>query len=204
MASEINKPTSALAFGVATVSAAGNEANGDAYMIKQWGDHVLIALIDGLGHGEEAAKAAVAAKDYLSEIFYADLELTMSELHERLIKTRGAVIGLTRVDQAEKRFTFCGVGNIEIKVVSDPPMHPMSIGGIVGMSRVHLKKFEYRYNVLNGLAIYSDGVSSRFELPTNELPLTDPQRLAEEILSKCWNKTDDATVIIALEQQTYG
>lgn len=191
-------------FGVATAPATSNDVCGDANMIRRWDDQLFIAVIDGLGHGEEAAKASATAKRYLGEVFSEDLAEVMLGLDEHLTKTRGAVVGLARVDQAEKKFTFCGVGNIEIKVVSDPPIHPVSTEGVVGMNRIRLKKFEYRYVGLSSFALYSDGISSNFELPASNRPSWEPQKLAEEILLKYWNRVDDATVVVVTWEQDRG
>lgn len=201
MASEMNLSSPGL--GVATVPALLNVVNGDAYLIEQWDKRLFIGLIDGLGHGEEAAKVSTAAKEYLIENFKEDLPQIMRGLHVRLVKTRGAVAGLIRIDQSEKNFCFCGVGNIEVKVLSDPEMHPVSMGGIVGMSGIRVRKFEYRYNSLSSLALYSDGVSGRFELPGNECQPIEAQKLAQEILSGYWNKVDDATIIVAMWGKTH-
>jgi negative regulator of sigma-B (phosphoserine phosphatase) len=202
MVAKINQLNSHLIFGIATKSASNEDTNGDAYLIKNWANHVLVALIDGLGHGEEAAKASIQAKQYVTEHFSSPLEQIIQGIHDCLGKTRGAVVGLARIDQAEKRFAFCGVGNIEIKVTSYPPMHPTSLGGIVGMGKIRLKKFEYQYETLEAFSVYSDGISSKFEMPNNH-PGLEPQKSAETILNIWGNKRDDATIILAIEKQKY-
>ncbi len=201
MGDKVNQ--SHLVFGVATVSASRNSVNGDAYFIKEWSDCVLLALIDGLGHGKDAAEASALAKKYVAERFSSDVAEIMMGLHGHLSRTRGAVVGLARIDKTKQSLSFCGVGNIEVKVLSDPPMHPTSLEGIVGMNKIRLKKFEYRYIKLNALVLYSDGISSKFELPSNQASCRHPQEIAEEILSKWWNKWDDATVILAMEETQY-
>ncbi len=200
MVTKINGSSSGFVFGVATISASGKGPNCDAYVIKEWDKYILIALIDGLGHGEDAALASTAAKEYVTDNFKSGIEEIMTGLYSPLSKTRGAVIGLALIDKAEKRFAFCGVGNIEVKVISHPPMHPTSLEGIVGMNKPRLRKFEYRYENLGAVALYSDGISSKFELQS---PFLQPQQMAEAILRKWWNRFDDATVIIAMEEPTY-
>lgn len=203
MVVKTNSP-SRFVFGVATRPALMNDVNGDAYLIKQWDDHILVALIDGLGHGEEAAKASEAAKEFVSEHFDKDLEQIMRGLHDSLTKTRGAVVGMTRIDLAEKRFAFCGVGNIEAKLIIDPPIQPVSRDGIVGANMIKIKKFEYHYDSLKAIVLHSDGVSSKFDLPKYKNLSTDPQKIAKKILNDCWNGRDDATVIFAEEEPTYN
>ncbi|HMJ58707.1 MAG TPA: hypothetical protein VK467_06195, partial [Gemmatimonadales bacterium] len=45
-------------WGVATVAMQGESESGDLHMVRAVKDGVLIAVVDGLGHGEEAAAAA--------------------------------------------------------------------------------------------------------------------------------------------------
>ncbi len=203
MVTEVNMFKSNFVFGVAARAVNGKGVNGDAYLIKLWGSHVLIALIDGLGHGADAALASTEAKKFVDEHFKADIGDIMLGLHECLRKTRGAVVGLARIDQAEKKFSYCGVGNIEIQVLSEPPMYPTSLEGVVGMNMIRIKKFEYPYNSLKFAVLYSDGISSKFDLPSN-ISFVDPQKTAESILSEWGNKWDDATIIIATEQPAHG
>ncbi|MFB3889671.1 MAG: SpoIIE family protein phosphatase [Candidatus Bathyarchaeia archaeon] len=203
MAVEIEKSHRGFAIGVATRPAAGIRVNGDAFLIKEWSDHVLVALIDGLGHGEEAAKASGAAREYVNENFALDIKLTLMGLHEQLSKTRGAAVGLARIDQAEHRFTFCGVGNIEIRVKSNPPIHPTSFEGIVGMNKISPRKLEYQYSSIKAIVIHSDGISGRFDLSDYSPYVTDPRETAEAILSDWWSGRDDATIIVLTGEETH-
>lgn len=202
MVAQVDLSGSKLVFGIATRSLVGT-FNGDAYLIKTWDSHVLIALIDGLGHGEEAAAASSVARNFVDERFTLDIKEIISGLHERLRRTRGAAVGLLRIDQAEKKFAFCGVGNIEVRVLSEPSMHPLSVEGVVGMNRIRIKKFEYSYNSLKAIILYSDGISSNFDFP-GSISLVDPQKTADSILSQWRSEWDDATIIVATEKTTYG
>jgi len=52
---------SAIEWGVASRALPGQPASGDINVVKSFTDGVLIAALDGLGHGEEAATAAAVA-----------------------------------------------------------------------------------------------------------------------------------------------
>jgi hypothetical protein len=61
----------------------GERANGDAVVLRKEGDRALVAVIDGLGHGEAAALAAGRAADYLMAMALTDtLESAMQGMHE--------------------------------------------------------------------------------------------------------------------------
>jgi len=48
-------------WGVATLTLPGQTASGDRYVVKPFPDGVLVAAIDGVGHGDEAADATKIA-----------------------------------------------------------------------------------------------------------------------------------------------
>ncbi|MGD2105560.1 MAG: anti-sigma regulatory factor, partial [Anaerolineae bacterium] len=58
-----------LDLGVATRPYPGMAVNGDAFVIKRWGESVLVAVIDGLGHGQYAHRAAQQARQYVERHF---------------------------------------------------------------------------------------------------------------------------------------
>ncbi|HEY3252745.1 MAG TPA: hypothetical protein VGJ91_02315, partial [Polyangiaceae bacterium] len=86
--------------------------SGDLHVVEALPHGALIAVIDGLGHGPEAAAAARAA----AAILHARAELSVQELlelcHEGLRKTRGAVMTLASLDTRSSTIDCCGVGNV--------------------------------------------------------------------------------------------
>ena len=186
-------------FGIGSRPALGMNANGDAYLIKEWNGQTLLAVIDGLGHGEEASTASEIAKEYVTENFARDLEQIVLGLHVHLHKTRGVVAGLVRIERVGHQLLFCGVGNIEVRILGEPPMHPASLEGVVGVNLRKAKKFEYRYNTLKAVVLHSDGVSSRFDLSDYPSVFEQPQKVAERIVTEWGKERDDATIIIAVE-----
>src|SRR5690242_2897101 len=53
-----------LDIGVATRSYRQLPENGDAFVVREWGTMALVGVIDGLGHGKFAQRAAQAARQY--------------------------------------------------------------------------------------------------------------------------------------------
>jgi serine/threonine protein phosphatase PrpC len=188
-----------LRFGIASRPASDMVANGDAYVIEEWNGQTLLVVIDGLGHGEEASTASKNAKDYILENHAMDIEQIVLGLHKHLRETRGAVAELVRIDRVEHRLLFCGIGNAEVRIVSEPPMHPVSLDGILGMNLRKVRNFQYSYNSLRAVVLHSDGISSRFDLSDYPLIFEQPQEVAEHILAKWGLEYDDAIIIIAVE-----
>lgn len=186
-------------FGIASRPILGLNVNGDAYVTEEWNGQTLVAVLDGLGHGEEACVESTKAKEYILQNRTKDVEQLILGLHADLHMTRGIAIGLAKIDRTTNQLFFCGIGNIEVSIIGEPPMHPASLDGIVGMNLRKVKKFEYRYDSLKAVILHSDGVSSKFDLSYYPAFYEHPQKTSEQILNEWGKKLDDATIVIAVE-----
>lgn len=186
-------------FGVASRPALRMTVNGDASVIEEWNGQTLLAVTDGLGHGEEASIASRKTKEYVLENHARDVEQIVLGIHAHLHRTRGVAAGLVRIDREARRLAFCGVGNTEVRILGEPPMHPASMDGILGMNLRKARKFEYRYNSLRAVLLHSDGISGKFDLSDYPSVYEEPQKVAERIMADWGEEADDATIIIAVE-----
>ena len=79
----------------------GQLISGDVYLVTEHGENdVLAAIIDGLGGGAEAERAARLAADTIEQHPEYPLQELIRRSHAALHSTRGAVIGLLRLDLA--------------------------------------------------------------------------------------------------------
>jgi negative regulator of sigma-B (phosphoserine phosphatase) len=174
----------------------GQSISGDVYVVQEYAeDQALISIIDGLGGGAEAERAARLAAQLLER--YPDLPLQelVRRSHAALHSTRGAVIGLLRLEQASSQATYVGIGNIGVQVYSRQPIKPISKNGILGFRMPSLLELRYVYDPGDIFVLYSDGVSSSFA-QDNKIDIKQPpQRMAEQILATYGKHTDDATVV---------
>jgi phosphoserine phosphatase RsbX len=180
----------------------GQVVSGDTYLVEPFGQGSLIAtIIDGLGGGEEARHAALAAL----AVVQAHPDHESSELlrrsHVALQGTRGAVMAILTLERATRHVTYVGVGNIGVHVYSREPIKPISKNGILGYRFPHLLKLSYTYNFGDTFVLYSDGVSSRFGLETRLNPALEPQSMAESILEQYGKLNDDATVVVVRDTE---
>jgi phosphoserine phosphatase RsbX len=60
-------------YGVAMQAHPGELVTGDAYLVRQVPHGVLVAVVDGLGHGQEAAMAANIAVTTLAAYAHEDV-----------------------------------------------------------------------------------------------------------------------------------
>ena len=99
----------------------------------------LVAVIDGLGHGDAAADAAEAAAEILHERGRRSRRSSCSSAATRSSgSTRGAVMTLAWFDLEARTMAWTGVGNVEARFMraGDGPDarydSPVVLGGVVG------------------------------------------------------------------------
>lgn len=190
-----------LDIGVAERPKAGATVSGDSYLVKSNGSTELVAVIDGLGGGTAAAEAAKKAYDAIEANADRPLAAIMQAAHQACQGTRGAVVGLLRLDLQKHEATYMGVGNIGIYVVSKHVIKPLSRNGIVGYRMPTPMEHKATYDGGDTFILFSDGISPRFsEAPLMHESLT-PQRLADRILESFGKTIDDVMVVVAKTPQ---
>jgi len=174
----------------------GQTISGDVYVVREYAEgQVLVSIIDGLGGGSEAERAARLAAQLLEQYPDYPLQDLIRRSHTALHSTRGAVIGLLRLEQATCHATYVGVGNIGVQVYSRQPIKPISKNGILGFRLPSLLELRYVYDPGDIFVLYSDGVSSSFA-QDNKIDIKQPpQRMTEQILETYGKHSDDATVV---------
>jgi negative regulator of sigma-B (phosphoserine phosphatase) len=184
-------------YGVYTRAKHERGVSGDAYTVQKDGNKILLALVDGLGSGEEAAKAATAAIAAIQKNHTLPLTEILQHCHLALRATRGVVLGMLRVNLETNRMRYVGVGNVGIRILSQEPFHPISYNGIVGYRLPRVHEFVGKYYQGDLVVLYSDGIDSRFH--SDEVLLygeQDPETLAEAIAMR-YGKDDDICVLVA-------
>ena len=188
-------------WGVASLALAGEVESGDRHVVKTFPHGALLAVMDGLGHGEQAAAAANRAVKVLQTADTESIVSLLKRCHERLRSTRGVVMSVAAFNAVDETMTWIGVGNVEgVLLRADPTVVPgqkslVSRNGVVG-SRLPLLEAAI-VPVMRGdtLIFATDGIGSEF---TQHLALGDgPQQLADKILAQYATRTDDALVLVA-------
>jgi serine/threonine protein phosphatase PrpC len=175
----------------------GQTICGDAFVVQPLaGDALLVAVVDGLGGGAEAAHAAQGALASISSAPERTLPDLLSRAHNAIHGTRGAVIGLLRLDLARARLAYIGVGNIGVHAYSQRPIKPISKNGILGYRMPTLLELSYTFDPGDCFVLFSDGISSRFTLDRTLGGGAPAQELADTVLERYGKTTDDATVVV--------
>src|SRR6266496_811221 len=100
-------------WGVASRALPGEAQSGDLHCVKQIGTGVLVAVVDGLGHGAEAATAAQAAVAALERHATESPMPLFERCHRALHGTRGVVMSVALFARPDRSMTWLGVGNVE-------------------------------------------------------------------------------------------
>lgn len=190
-----------LNWAVAGAALPGEAESGDLGVVAQSHDGVLIAVIDGLGHGEEAAVAAAKAGEVVRECADEPVEVVLSQCHETLRRTRGAVMTVMKVNAVDETMSWTGVGNIEGRLWHADPaasllrQAPPLRGGVVGHAMPRLSTTTLPLARGDLIILSTDGLSNRFH---EEFRLGGTvQQIADNILEDHWTAKDDALVLVA-------
>jgi len=89
-------------WGSASLPLGGEVVSGDKHVVKVFPHGALLAAMDGLGHGEEAAAAANRVVRVLQAADNESLISLLKRCHERLRSTRGVVISLAAFNAVDE------------------------------------------------------------------------------------------------------
>jgi len=185
----------------AILAVEGETISGDMYLIRPFTNGVLLAAVDGLGHGPEAAASAQVAISTLEKNADQPIVSLVRNCHEALKNMRGVVMSLASFNQTANTMTWLGVGNVEGRLIRANPktgqFHDNLLlrGGIVGHNLPSLIAIEVPVNTGDTLIFASDGIRSDFAQNLNIN--AHPQQLVRDILTRSAKNTDDSLVVVA-------
>lgn len=191
--------------GVAADCAPRESVSGDAFLVQPLAEGCLLAVVDGLGHGEAAAAAARVAIETLRQRAGEGLSELMLHCHQALRGTRGVVMSLALIDR-KGTMAWQGVGNVEGMLIrcsggGRKIERLLTRGGVLGFQLPPLRNVLLPIGPGDLLILATDGIHSDFaSAPMFADPLLkgrDEQEIAERILRDYARMTDDALVLAA-------
>ena len=185
-------------YGVARFVLPGERESGDQYLVRCNQSGILVSVIDGIGHGAEAANAAKAAIDILRNGIGELILSLVAKCHDNLRSTRGVVMSVASVDATHGLMTWLGVGNVHGVLVRADKKHGgqetlLLRGGVVGDHLPQLQAAVLPVAKGDLLVFATDGVRTDFARTLSALE--NPQRAADRILKGFSNGSDDALVL---------
>ena len=196
---EAEKPL--LEWSVAARTMSGEIECGDAHLVVESPGGALVAVVDGLGHGGEAAVAAREAVATLTQHADEPVVPLLQRCHGQLRATRGVVMTLASFRAADASMTWLAVGNVEgfllrADAAAIPARESVLLrGGVVGYEIPPLRPATHRVAAGDTLVLATDGIRSAF---AEGLDVAAPPReMAAGILARHAKDTDDALVLVA-------
>ena len=184
--------------GAVSIPVHGEEECGDDWCVDIAAGAVSVMLVDGLGHGPGAAAAALAATNAFPAVTARAPDAMLGIMHTALRSTRGAALSVSVINQMRRVVRFCGVGNVDARVVStEVSRHFMPHSGIVGHTMPRTQVADVPWPLGARLVMHSDGVSSRWNI--NQYPGLlgrHPALLAGVLFRDFGRERDDATVLV--------
>jgi hypothetical protein len=179
----------------------GEAETGDRCVIKLFDDRALIGVIDGVGHGAQAARAAAAAAEVLESFDDEPLDRVMQLCHERLAETRGAAMMLGLFDARDGLLKWVGAGNVAAMLLRTEPSgntqrrELLVRSGVVGEALPSIAVSATAITLGDIVVFATDGLRRGFVDGVGRLE--SPSRLAERLLSEYQLPSDDALVVVA-------
>lgn len=175
----------------------GKTECGDIGIIKRYENHAFLALVDVLGHGLEARKVALNAKEYLENNYFNSLTEIMLGLHDHLRGTRGAVAAICNMNVLTGELKYVGIGNITLRIIGRKNIRLVSRDGIVGYRMTKPQEQILKLNIGETFLMYSDGIKEHFEsFECEDLLKKNAEEIAEGILHKFSKMNDDSSCIV--------
>jgi len=188
-------------YGVAKFVLPGQDESGDQHLVCCGRNGILVAAIDGIGHGEEAANASKAAVALLRSSVDEPVISLVERCHEKLRATRGVVLSLAYVNHEHGMMTWLGVGNVQGVLMRADAKNGnvreslLLRAGVVGSQLPALQATVLPIVRGDTLFFATDGVRSDFSVTLSARE--NPQRAADRILEQYRSGTDDALVLVS-------
>ena len=187
-------------YGVAKYVLPGQGESGDHHLVCCNRNGILIAAIDGIGHGEEAASVSKTAAALIRSSADEPIISLVERCHEKLRSTRGVVLSLAFVEPERGMMTWLGVGNVQGVLMRSDARNGnaqeslLLRAGVVGSQLPALQATVLPIAKGDTLFFATDGIRSDF--PATLSARENPQRAADRILEQYRSGNDDALVLV--------
>lgn len=175
--------------------------SGDAWHVDHRADGARVLVVDGLGHGPDAHRAAVQA------IASARTErgapgAVVETCHAALRSARGAALAVADIELEPGRVRFAGVGNVTGTVLGvGRRQNLVSVNGTAGQGVLRTREFEYAWARGSLLVMATDGLATRWALEDYPgLASRHPALVAAILYRDHTRGRDDVTVVAVRER----
>ena len=184
--------------GALVVPKPGETSCGDRWCYHERVEGILVAGIDGLGHGLGAEQASTEACRVLEIEKHRPPSRLMQLLHEALRPTRGAAVTLLEVDWDAGRITSVSVGNVQAALINGTETKRIaSDNGIVGHVISRPRELQHPCQPDTVLVLHSDGLTTSWQAERYPGLMQHHAALIAGVLYRdCRRGRDDSLVVV--------
>lgn len=170
-------------------------------MIQEYADGMLIAVMDGLGHGPAAAVASRCCASVLTTYAGEPLDTMVERCHARLHGTRGVALSLCTLNENSSTWSWIGVGNVSCVLLRNgfgPRRERVFLvpsNGVVGALMAKPKVATHPASPGDVLILATDGIRIDFSYDLNTAGT--PEGIAERVMQNHASGKDDALALVA-------
>jgi anti-sigma regulatory factor (Ser/Thr protein kinase) len=179
----------------------GEPESGDDAAFARGEDALLLAVADGLGHGNLAREPSRRAVETALARRDASFDAVLLSCHDALSGTRGAVLTLARLHEADGRVEAACAGNVAAHLYGLDRTRRFTASSLVLGLRGRPPRCMIERTDLaprDVLALFSDGLVSDADLEGQlELLREHPIVIAQRLVERFARGTDDVLVAVA-------
>ncbi len=185
--------------GAVRVAAPGEDECGDDWCFSVDDRRAVLMVVDGLGHGAGAARAAGEAVRIFDSQHHLAAEAILQAAHGALRSTRGAAVSVAEVDLVARQVHYAALGNVAAAMVW-PAGSRNLVGqnGTAGGEFRRIRPFTYPWMSGASLVMHTDGLDTHVNLGGYPGLLGRHPSLVAGVLYRDFRRgRDDATVVVA-------
>lgn len=197
----VKDPLQYVELGLTKLAKPGYGESGDHHVVQALRNGVLLAVVDGLGHGPHAAVASGKAVEEIEKHPQESPPAVLTHCHQALRGTRGAVMSVAFFNMVTSKMVWSGIGNVTgVLLRADPAAERKRenlflLGGVVGYNMPKPKAITLPLLPNDTLVFVTDGIKSAFTAALSvDIPV---QQLSDKIFEQYSRGTDDTLVLVA-------
>ncbi len=177
---------------------AGMAQSGDAAVVIDRGDDIILALIDASGRSAEAEAAVRVVEGVVRRQADGHPASVFEPAHRALGGAIGVSLGVARIDPDRGELQFAGIGSVYGFLAGEVPMVLTSEPGAVGIGLPRIPTVQsYPWPQGGALALAADGVVDAWEVAALWRHRSSPlDTLIDRIAGGYGRLPEDASVIL--------
>lgn len=176
----------------------GNRRCGDSFLVREFSDHFIVAIADGLGSGEAAYQCSKRATQLIVDHHVRSPADMVNTINRKLAGSRGVVLAVAKFFPNKGRVVFCGIGNISFTLYSErhKRIRAFSLPGYMDGRQIKPREEIFRYRTGDFFAMYSDGITPHQDWSTILNDVESPVEGLTRIKQIWETENDDLTFIL--------